>query len=329
MNILVTGGLGHIGSRLIRDLAADKDIGRIRIFDNLSTQRYASLFNLPAGGAYEFMEGDVLKPEQLEPAMQDIEVVVHLAAITNAEGSFAIKDAVQQVNLGGTQRVLEAARRAGVRQVIFPSTTSVYGPHSEVVREDCGPEELRPQSPYAESKLQAEEAVLSAGRSGALHGCVFRFGTIFGPSPGMRFHTAVNRFVFQACLGQPLTVWEWALQQQRPYLDLGDAVAAIHFALRAPDRVANELFNVVTLNATVQQIIDAIRQHVPDLTIRLTQTAILNQQSYVVDSAKFQSQGFAYHGDLSRGLTDTIALLRGVLAGRGRAATEPVAGPRR
>lgn len=319
MNVLVTGALGHIGSRLIRDLAGADGIGRIRLFDNLSTQRYVSLFTLPERGTYEFIEGDVLKPEQIGPAMDGMDAVVHLAAITNAEGSFAIRDEVHRVNLEGTQRVLEAARRAGARQVIFPSTTSVYGPQTEVVREDCGPDALRPQSPYAESKLQAERAVLEAGRAGGPSGCVFRFGTIFGPSPGMRFHTAVNKFVFQACLGQPLTVWEWALKQKRPYLDLGDGVNAIRFALERPDLVANELFNVVTLNATVQDIIDAIRRHAPDLTIRLTQTPMLNQQSYEVDSEKIRSRGFVYRGDLARGLADTVAMLRGLENGRRQA----------
>lgn len=310
MKILVTGGLGHIGSRLIRVLAETDGISLIRILDNMSTQRYASLFNLPGRGNYEFLEGDIFDDAVLERAMETIDRVVHLAAVTNAEGSFAIKDQVFKTNVEGTERVVKAAVREKARQVIFPSTTSVYGPQSAVVNEHCGEDELKPQSPYAESKLAAERIVLDAGKSAGMQNCVFRFGTIFGPSPGMRFHTAVNKFIFQACLGRPLTVWEWALHQKRPYLDIEDAVGSIRFALNNPDAMMNDLFNVVTLNATVQEIIDAIRRHAPQLGVALTQTPILNQQSYEVDSAKIRAHGFVFQGDLDRGISETVELLR-------------------
>ncbi len=312
MKVLITGGLGHIGSQLIRDMAAWKNVELIRILDNLSTQRYVSLFNLPKEGNYEFIEGDILDEETLNKSVEGVDAVIHLAAITNAEYSFAIKDEVLRVNLEGAKQTVAACQKAGVRQILFPSTTSVYGPRSGVAFEDCSRDELNPQSPYAEAKLQAEDFILGASR-GDFQATVFRFGTIFGPSIGMRFHTAVNKFIFLACLGRPLTVWEQALHQQRPYLDLRDGLNALRFALENPRKVAGERFNVVTLNATVAEIIEAIKKQIPDVEIQFTKSAILNQHSYSVDGAKLISRGFAYQGNLQQGIASTISLLRALI----------------
>src|SRR5258708_35039889 len=187
--------------------------------DNLATQRYASLFHLPAEGRYRFVEADVLAADVAE-VFAGADAVVHLAALTDGARSFGIREQVEQVNLDGTRAVAQACVRTGV-PLVFTSTTSVYGVQAGTVKEEC--ESLRPQSPYAESKLACERLL---ARAGAVEGRRFvslRFGTIFGPSPGMRFHTAVNKFCWQVASGQPLTVWRDALHQHRPYLDLSDA----------------------------------------------------------------------------------------------------------
>ncbi len=182
-----------------------------------------------------------------------------------------------------------------------------------IAREDSPPDTLRPQSPYANSKLAAERDVLNASAHGELCCVVFRFGTIFGPSPGMRFHTAVNKFIWQAAHRQPLTIWSNALGLVRPYLALPDAIAAIEFALMRAEGLAGELFNVVTLNATLDHILDAIRRHVPDLELRQTQSPLLNQVSYHVDDAKIRALGFEYHGSLEAGISVTLETLAGLL----------------
>jgi nucleoside-diphosphate-sugar epimerase len=126
----------------------------------------------------------------------------------------------------------------------------------------------------------------------------------------MRFHTAVNRFVWQACLGKPITVWRTALHQKRPYLDLGDAVRAVLFVL-AGGRFDNRIYNVVTDNATVSDIVEAIREFVPGLRIDLVDSPAMNELSYVVLAEKFRALGFRSEGSLREGIRETVTLLRG------------------
>ncbi len=305
--LLITGALGHIGSRLIRGIGKDR-FEEVILLDNLSTQRYCSLFNLPEGVPFRFVEGDILDVN-LNELLAGVTMVIHLAAITNAADSFAMGDAVERVNFEGTKRIAEACMKRGIK-MIFSSTTSVYGVQEEVVDEDCSEEGLQPQSPYATSKLKAEKLLQEYGRVGGLRFVLCRFGTIFGTSIGMRFHTAVNKFCWQACMGQPITVWKTALNQRRPYLDLTDCVRAIWFIIDS-DRFDGQIYNVLTTNTTVGEIVEAIRKHVPDLKVTYVESQIMNQLSYTVRTDKFKALGFTYEGELARGIEETIRLLKG------------------
>ena len=308
MNLLITGALGHIGSRLIRSIRTGV-YGDVILVDDLSTQRYPSLFNLPDGIAFRFIEGDILTVE-MEKLLEGVDVVVHLAAQTNAEASVEIARKVEHINFEGTERVARACARSGSK-LIFLSTTSVYGIQQDEVDEECPIDQLKPQSPYADSKLKAELLLKEAKSSTGLQFVVCRFGTIFGHSPGIRFHTAVNKFIWQACTGTPLTVWSSALDQKRPYLDLEDAVRAIHFIIER-DLFSGETYNVLTMNATVRQIVDAISEFVPDVKVSFVDSKIMNQLSYSVSSRKFTSLGFQFNGDLRRRVAESVALLKGV-----------------
>jgi UDP-glucose 4-epimerase len=323
MRIVVTGALGHIGSSLIRELPRLLPGRPIVLVDNMLTQRYCSLFDLPKEGEYRFLEADILTAD-LETLLQPGDAVVHLAAITDAANSFNNAGKVEEVNAVGTERVARACASKGAR-MIFLSSTSVYGTQNEEVDEDCGPDELKPQSPYAESKLKGEAMLAVLGKSSGLRHVAFRFGTIFGVSPGMRFHTAINKFVWQACLGQPITVWRTALDQQRPYLDLSDAVRAIAFAI-SKDLFDGRIYNVLTLNTTVRAIADAIKLHVPDLQVKLVDERIMNQLSYKVSSKRFRDAGFEFGGDLGTGIRESVRRLAALAAPRLAAAASGLAG---
>ncbi|HYJ09660.1 MAG TPA: SDR family oxidoreductase [Polyangiaceae bacterium] len=306
MKIAVTGALGHIGSRFIHGITPGQ-YDEVVLIDNLATQRYPSLFNLPQGVRYRFVEADIMTAD-LGKLFEGVDALVHLAAITNAAGSFDNQDQVEKVNFEGTERVARACIQTGTK-LVFLSTTSVYGTAASVVDESCSEDELKPQSPYAISKIKSEKMLAAMAAETPLGFVACRFGTIYGTSIGMRFHTAVNKFVWQACMGEPITVWRTALNQKRPYLELGDAVRALGFILER-DLFDGQVYNVLTDNCTVGQIVDLIRGHVPDLSVKLVDAAIMNQLSYEVACEKFRALGFTFKGSLGDEVARSIALIR-------------------
>ena len=314
MKIVITGALGHIGSRVIRGIPTVFPDAEIVMIDNLLTQRYFSLFNLPVEGNYRFIEADVLNTN-LDPIIEGSDVVLHLAAITDAANSFNNREQVENVNYNATAKVAEACSNVKC-PMIHVSSTSVYGTQREVVDEDCSPGDLRPQSPYAETKLREEKFLQGFGASGGLDFVICRFGTICGVSPGIRFHTAVNKFCWQAVMGQPLTVWKTALHQKRPYLTLRDAVRALIFIMKKA-LFDESVYNVLTENLTVNAIIGFIAQRVPDLQIEYVDAEIMNQLSYEVSNLRFTRQGFQFKGEVKDSVHETLDLLEGAASSRG------------
>jgi UDP-glucose 4-epimerase len=307
MKIVVTGALGHIGSYVIRDLARQFPDSEIVMIDNLITQRYSSLFNLPSNGNYKFIEGDITKLD-LKSLFKNANVVIHLAAITDAAGSFERSKEVEANNFQSTLKVAEACIHSGSR-LISPSSTSVYGTQNDVVDENCSEEELQPQSPYARTKLKEEAYIADLVAKKELKAILCRFGTIFGTSPGMRFHTAVNKFCWQASMGIPITVWKTAYDQKRPYLDLKDASRAMTFIIQN-DIFDGEIYNVLTLNSTVREVVETIKEFEPSLKVEFVDNQIMNQLSYEVLCDKFKAKGFVFSGNLKEGIKDSISLLK-------------------
>jgi UDP-glucose 4-epimerase len=245
----VTGGCGYIGSKLIRDLASDEKFAgdTIRILDNMVRERYVALMDLPPQGHYEFMEGDIRKDDDLVKVFRDVDAVIDLAGITNAPVSFERKDLTFDVNVNGGQKVVDFAVKTGVERFVYSSTASVYGPTKGVVDENSP---CKPISPYGESKLRAEKACLDATAAGTIKSTVLRLGTVYGYSIGMRFDTVIDRFVYLACSGAPLTVWESAQREKRPYLHVQDSCDALIYTLKRSE-MKGQTYNVVGENASI------------------------------------------------------------------------------
>lgn len=306
MKIIVTGAIGHIGSYLIRDLAVRFPCSQIIMIDNMLTQRYTSIFNLPSIANFKFIEADINQID-LEKITNGAHVLVHLAAMTDAAGSFDRAEILEKNNFESTSKVAKACALSGTRLIAL-SSTSVYGTQNEIVSEDCTSDELKPQSPYARTKLLEEQLVSDLVINNGLKAVICRFGTIFGASPGMRFHTAVNKFCWQAVMGQPLTVWSTAYYQKRPYLDLIDASQAISFIIEN-DLFDGNIYNILTKNYTVREVVDTINKFIPKVNINFVDNKIMNQLSYEVSCDKILKKGFVFSGDLKKGVGNTINLL--------------------
>jgi nucleoside-diphosphate-sugar epimerase len=306
LKIIVTGAIGHIGSYIVRDLGVQFPKAEIVMIDNMMTQRYASLFNLPPLGNYHFIEDDVNSID-LKTVLSGANVVIHLAAITDATGSFDRAEELENNNYQSTVKVANACIETGA-SLIALSSTSVYGTQNDVVDEDCSEEELLPQSPYATTKLKEEKLIAKLCKEKGLKAIHCRFGTIFGASAGMRFHTAVNKFCWQAVMGRPISVWRTAYDQKRPYLDLLDASRAIELIIKN-NIFDGRVYNVLTNNSTVREVVDVIREFVPDIEVGFVDSKIMNQLSYEVLDNRFKSQGFISAGSLRRGIGETVSLL--------------------
>lgn len=301
MTLVITGALGYIGSSLF-DRALVRRSPHVIAIDNRSAQPYCSSPERVWGAHVDLIEADI-GTFPLEPLLSRSHVVVHLAAWMDATPGFEGAGRLDEVNVEGTLKVAEACMRAGAK-LLFVSTTSVYAPHGTIVDEDCPATEICPQSPYAASKLRAEGVLEALGRKG-LRCAVARFGSVFGPAPTMRLHTAVNRFCWEASTGRPIRVWRTALHQRRPYLHVTDAARAIEFIVQR-DLFDNRVYNVVTVNTTVHDIVQVIRQHVPSTTVQYVDSSVMNDLSYSVGTERIRERGFMLSGNLELGIRDTL-----------------------
>tara|TARA_Y100000310_G_scaffold61340_1_gene56610 strand:+ start:4626 stop:5534 length:909 start_codon:yes stop_codon:yes gene_type:complete len=295
--VLITGGLGHIGSYLIRKLSLDYDI---TVVDSLLTQRYCSLFDL--NRRIKFIEKDI--DELIEVDIDGIDVVIHLAAITNAEGSFKNKDEVENVNIVKTEKFINLCKVVNISHFIFPSSTSVYGTSVDVVYEDDD-SVVNPQSPYAETKVGIENLLKSQNE---LEYLILRFGTIFGKSVGMRFHTAINKFCYEVSLNNPLTIWKQNYEQVRPYLGLNDAVQSIIHFLNSP-QYFNQAYNVISGNFRLSDVVKSIETIVGDVKLNMIDTPLLNQFSYDVSDDKVRKTGYVPMDRLEDSIKSTLNML--------------------
>ncbi|MBN1487098.1 MAG: NAD(P)-dependent oxidoreductase [Anaerolineae bacterium] len=304
--ILITGGAGYIGSRLIRDLATDPHFAdyAIRIYDNLQRHHFCGLMDLPAEGHYEFIEGDILDNLNLERAMDDVQIVVHLAALVRTPVSFDHPEWSEQVNHWGTASVVNCALSAGVPRFIYVSSASIYGPGGPFREINT----CRPVGPYALSKLKGEQEVLLGGERG-LHTTILRMGTVYGNAPAMRFDATANYLVYLAGTGRPMII-HGSGEQHRPSIHIRDASASIRFCM-ANFSTEGEILNAVTQNPSINEIAYAIRALSPHSRLRYTDQDILTELSFTVDAAKLQKLGFKPQYTLEDGIKEMLARWQG------------------
>ncbi len=292
--IVITGALGHIGSYLASNLL-EKEVNEVVLIDNLEREGFSLPTNFPKKEySTNFIKADLFEIS-LDDHFKDTDVVVHLA-YTNNRG--------EHVNQKMVEKVAQACIKNNSK-LVFPSTTSVYGSKKRVVDEAC--KEILPQTPHALSKYLSEEYLRELGKKG-LQFSVLRFGTVFGISPGIRYDTAVNRFLLEATRGKPLSVWKTAWDQRRPYLYVRDCISAINLILKK-DIFEGEVYNVVSENSTVRNVIEELKKHFPNLVVNDVISPIMNTFSYDVSISKMEALDFSPKGSLKKGIGETVEFL--------------------
>ena len=240
---VVTGGAGFIGSHLVERLLRDHPDARIRVLDDFSTGHLQNLEFAPAVGArLEIIRGDIRDRPTVERVATGADVIFHQAAMRSVPRSVADPLGANDHNVNGTLSVLEAARRAGVRRIVYASSSSVYGDRPELPkREDQPP---APISPYAVSKAAGEQYAAVWHRLYGVETVGLRYFNVFGPrqDPASEYAAVIPRFILWALKGTPLEVHGDGTQS-RDFTYIDNVVEANCLAAEAPD-AAGLAFNV-------------------------------------------------------------------------------------
>jgi len=227
MKCLVTGGAGFIGSHLVERLLAQG--AEVCVFDNLSSGRPENLDGLGA----LIVEGDVRDAAGVRSAVRGMDAVFHLAALCSVARSIEDPVGTHAVNTTGTVAVLDACRQAGVRRVVFASSSSIYGDSPELPkREDMLP---APLSPYAASKMAGEHWCRMYRQAYGLETVCLRFFNVFGPrqDPASDYAAVIPRFIRAALRGErPILYGDGS--QTRDFIYAADVARALHLAATAP-----------------------------------------------------------------------------------------------
>ncbi len=236
---LVTGGAGFIGSHLVEALLSEGL--RVRVIDDLATGHLSNLAHVT--GRYEWIEGSVADFAVCQRAAAGVDYVFHQAAIPSVPRS--VREPLSSHASGPTATInmLEAARQAGVRRFIFAASSSAYGDAAELPKhEDMLP---HPLSPYAAGKLAGEHYVRVYARTMGLDGVSLRYFNIFGPrqDPSSPYSGVISIFINKMSRGERPTIYGDG-SQTRDFTFVVNAVAANLAAMRHPDALGGDVFNV-------------------------------------------------------------------------------------
>jgi nucleoside-diphosphate-sugar epimerase len=226
---LVTGGAGFIGSHLVQELVRRGQA--VRVLDNFSTGKRENL--QPYLADLELIEGDLRSYHLVQRAVAGVDVVLHQAALPSVPRSIADPITTNEVNVGGTLNVLEAAHQAGVRRVVYASSSSIYGDNPVLPkREDMMP---NPLSPYAVSKLAGEKYGQVFSKIYGLETVALRYFNVFGPrqDPNSQYSAVIPNFITAILHGRRPVIYGDG-EQSRDFTYVANVVAANLLAAEAP-----------------------------------------------------------------------------------------------
>ena len=255
MRAIVTGGAGFIGSHLVDRLAADGH--SVLALDNFSTGRPDTLAHLAGHARVRLERADVAEADRLLPLFDGADWVFHLAALADIVPSIERPLDYHRANVNGTAAVLEAARRSGVTRFLYAASSSCYGIPDQYPTPEEAP--MRPQYPYALTKLLGEQCVLHWGRVYGLPVVSLRLFNVYGrrSRTSGTYGAVFGVFLAQKLQGRPFTVVGDGTQS-RDFTFVSDVVDA--FVTAAESDVAGEIFNVGTGNpVSVNRVVELLR----------------------------------------------------------------------
>jgi UDP-glucose 4-epimerase len=259
MRIGVTGGAGYIGSTLLKNLLDGGD-GAVSI-DDESIGEYTPVREYYLGERAEYVHGDIRDLGLLLQVFRDVDAIAHLAALPGLVRCREHPEEAVSVNIFGTHQVLEAARRLDIPRVVFCSSAAVYGePEKLPVTED---HPLNPLNLYGVTKEAGEKLMNSYHHNHGLDTVNLRFGNIYGVGLYTRWDTVIPKFVQQALVGEPLTIYGEG-DQSRDFVHCHDITQAIILSLKTP--VSGETYNVGGETLTINRLAQLVKESVEEET---------------------------------------------------------------
>jgi UDP-glucose 4-epimerase len=252
---LVTGGAGFIGSNIVQTLVEQGQ--RVRVADDLSTGKRSNLDGLLE--SVEWIQGDLADLDVARRSVAGADYVIHQAAIPSVPRSVADPLGNNRAGVQATLNLLVAAREAGVRRLVYASSSSVYGEAANGAKNEAMP--VRPLSPYGVSKLAAEHYCLAFHTVYGFEAVALRYFNVFGPrqDPTSEYAAVIPRFITALLDRKPPTIYGDG-EQTRDFTYVGNIVAANLQALTAPS-AAGQTFNIAMGQATsLNQLVDALQE---------------------------------------------------------------------
>jgi nucleoside-diphosphate-sugar epimerase len=259
---LVTGGAGFIGSSIAEALLAAGDT--VRILDDFSSGRRENLEAL--SGPLELVEGTITAAATVKKAMEGVQVVFHEAAIPSVARSVEDPQATMLAGAQGTTIVLDQARRAGVRRVVFAASSSAYGDAPTLPKIETM--EPQPLSPYAASKLAGEHLMRIFAQLYGLETVSLRYFNVFGPrqDPKSDYAAVIPKFITAAIRKERALVYGDG-EQTRDFCHIDNAVRANLLAAGSSRKLAGQVVNVAcgektSLNQLLKYIAELAGTHI-------------------------------------------------------------------
>ena len=259
MNVLVTGGAGYIGTELVSLLISNPLVDKVIVYDNLSRGNFNMFLGLRLQKHHkiQFVKGELLDSRALRKILKGVDVVYHLAAKVTTPFANADSHGYEQVNHWGTAELVYAIEDSNVKRFIYASSTGVYGSSNRPAHEDKPPD---PQTFYAASKLRGEQHVRRLIPK--MDTFIMRCGNVYGYSKSMRFDAVINKFIFEANFNKLITI-QGDGKQSRTFIHIEMLSKALNNLLNAD--LPSDVYNVVDKNLTVLDVLDVLKELIPDL----------------------------------------------------------------
>ena len=302
-NVVVTGGAGFIGSNLARHLALENN--HVVVVDDLSTGHMENISDLKDSGDLEFVHASITDLAVLQKVFTDCDYVFHEAALPSVPRSIKEPIVVNQVNINGTLNVLVAAKDAGVKKVIFASSSSVYGDTPTLPKkEEMNP---HPLSPYAVSKLAGEYYCSVFTKVFQLPTVALRYFNVYGPrqDPASEYAAVIPRFIINVLHDRPPIVYGDG-SQTRDFTFIDDVVRA---NVLAAETDATGVFNAaggkrISINELATTVMSLCHKQVEIRYDEMRPGDILHSLSDV--SKAKERFGYIPQFDIQEGLKETI-----------------------